>query len=880
MHQRLIVLFVIIFMSVAALMGQTLTITPYGASPAKVLADTVGNPHYLGILDRVYSAMLNVGVETQMYFKGTKSTQLLSPAWTVKSAPAGSAASVTVTVNVDTSNQVAIFTPDVVGTYILEFADGSLTAEVTINAGTYLGVEAGAVNCKMCHKGKYDEWMGTGHYDIFYEAMTGTLSNHYSNSCVSCHTTGYDLDADNQGFDDRTQLINGVDSVWAYPDSLAPGTWDALWALYPNSMQMSRIQCESCHGPGSAHNGVVSNNKMESSLEVGVCATCHDDNHYHVYPSQWESSAHSDPPYRASWSSGCANCHTGTGFVQFAKGETVTSNQTFPITCAACHDPHSAENAHQVRLVTATLTNGEVVPDNVGTGGLCMNCHKSRRDAATYTNASGSHYGPHYATQADILIGTNVVTFGKKLPTSAHLASTGDACVTCHMYESGAHGEHDAEGNLTTAGMHSFSMVSKDGVDNVAACQDCHGNIGTSFGDKKFYMNGVADHDGDGVEEGLQDEVHGLMEEVGALLPASDPHAETDNTWTLTELKAAYNHRMVYYDHSYGIHNPAFTVALLKVSMAALVNGAVEGEIVAIDDVPNDQGKQVKIIWDKFVDDGLGVDPVEKYIVKRFDGDSTVWTGVGEHTADGSARYALVVPTLFDSTADGANMTQFKVVALTQGGAVHESVPADGYSVDNLIPQAPKNFNAKLAGGTVNLSWEETGDPDVNYYRLFRSTDEGFVPSEANAIGTTTSLEFVDDPATNLNYFYKVVAVDFSGNQGALSTELNVNLTSIRNDGGVPQEFALSQNYPNPFNPTTQIDFAIKNNAHVTLTVYNSIGQEVRTLMDQELTTGVYSVSFDGTGLSSGVYFYRIQATGSNGEGMQFNAMHKMLLMK
>ena len=71
-----------------------------------------------------------------------------------------------------------------------------------------------------------------------------------------------------------------------------------------------------------------------------------------------------------------------------------------------------------------------------------MNCHQSRRDAATYTNQPGSHYGPHYAPQADMLIGTNVATFGKTLPTSPHISALENACVDCHMHERGDHGEH------------------------------------------------------------------------------------------------------------------------------------------------------------------------------------------------------------------------------------------------------------------------------------------------------------------------------------------------------------------------------------------------------------------------------------------------------
>jgi hypothetical protein len=75
-----------------------------------------------------------------------------------------------------------------------------------------------------------------------------------------------------------------------------------------------------------------------------------------------------------------------------------------------------------------------------------------------------------------------------------------------------------------------------------------------------------------------------------------------------------------------------------------------------------------------------------------------------------------------------------------------------------------------------------------------------------------------------------------------------------------PIDFALEQNYPNPFNPTTNITYAIPSDGRVTLKVYNSIGQEVATLVDDNLTTGRYVATWDAKGLASGVYFYRMQA--------------------
>ena len=98
--------------------------------------------------------------------------------------------------------------------------------------------------------------------------------------------------------------------------------------------------------------------------------------------------------------------------------------------------------------------------------------------------------------------------------------------------------------------------------------------------------------------------------------------------------------------------------------------------------------------------------------------------------------------------------------------------------------------------------------------------------------------------------------------------------TAIEGDVSGPTGYRLSQNYPNPFNPTTQISFTIQQQSLTTLTVYNSRGQVVETLLDnQSMAPGTHQVSFNGAGLPTGVYFYGLTAG-------TFSDMRKMVLMK
>lgn len=572
MLKRLTILLGVMLMLGSAALAQTLTLETYGISPR------VADENADDIFEYPYNGLTSVGVGTMVYLKVTADQPFENPTWTLPETPDGSNPTFGDTMT-EGDNVIYIqFTPDLSGKYIVEFSDFGLTTEITLNAAMYLGYKGGEIGCLNCHNNSLydfvgDKWQATGHFSIMERGLDGKLGSHYGESCLSCHSTGYDANptADNGGFDDRE---------FVFPDSLYEGQWDNMVLQYPDAMGLARIQCESCHGPGSNHYGQTGNNAMVVSLETANCAYCHDDGHYHVYPEQWDVSAHAIGNYvgYAGTRAGCANCHSGSGFVAYVKNGQQPLNEAPPaieITCATCHDPHDASNPSQLRLVSATLANGYEVPLQ-NEGRLCINCHQGRRDAKEYTNDYlnnlSSHFGPHYGTQGDLLTGQNAITWGYEVGSSPHLQAIEKACVGCHMAE----GSTDESGNSQLAGKHTFSMRTPEGEANVLACEPCHGDVGDDFNVKKLYINGIADHDGDGIDEGLQDEVHGLLEELYNLLPndGAGHLAITDSSVTLLEAQAAYNYLMIEDDRSLGIHNPEFAVELLQLTI-----GVVKGEI-------------------------------------------------------------------------------------------------------------------------------------------------------------------------------------------------------------------------------------------------------------------------------------------------------------
>ena len=160
----------------------------------------------------------------------------------------------------------------------------------------------------------------------------------------------------------------------------------------------------------------------------------------------------------------------------------------------------------------------------------------------------------------------------------------------------------------------------------------------------------------------------------------------------------------------------------------------------------------------------------------------------------------------------------------------------------------------------------------VGYYY-----DEGRFDFVYNMVSYTTN------PISDIEVFIKDKRPNiwWAGNGSTLVYRLSEYLiTEVKNDFfSSPQIFSLAQNFPNPFNPTTIIQYSIPYESNANITVYNTLGQIVKTFNEGEKEAGSYTINFNGEGLSSGVYFYSINAVSVDGV-KNFRATKKMLLVK
>jgi hypothetical protein len=318
--------------------------------------------------------------------------------------------------------------------------------------------------------------------------------------------------------------------------------------------------------------------------------------------------------------------------------------------------------------------------------------------------------------------------------------------------------------------------------------------------------------------------------------------------------------------------------------------GAIAGDpypfITSIADIGNDQGRKVKVRFDRSGGDDAGAvaNPVTRYVVFRRDAPApatsalesaapgkmldTGWTEVGSVSAFAAASYGIDVPTIGDSTiALGQYHSVFRVRAATDRPSLYFTSEQDsGYSLDNLAPGIPGSF-LYTAG---DLTWDESSAGDFDYFSIYGAN--------TNSFGAATLVDYAVGPTLDVTaspyVYYFVTATDFSGNEGKPAV-----VNTLSGVGGTPKSYVLSVgNYPNPFNPRTTIRYTVPSRGAVSIVVYDAHGARVATLFNGERAAGAYSVTWDGRTddaavAASGVYFARIEHNGAT-------RTRKMMLLK
>ncbi len=373
-------------------------------------------------------------------------------------------------------------------------AEEGVVATPTGWTGGYLGVET----CGECHDGSFmpdvvSAWQETGHATKFEDTFASYSEN--TDYCIACHTTGYDVEKDNGGFDDLARAAG-----WD-PEEENIGSWVASTGLDgvkdSAAGRLMNIQCENCHGGATNEEGDMHQYMVDWS--PNACDACHGQ------IDQLENASHvtgthvggQDEHYAGG---SCGYCHTGQGYVvETIRGEErIYPEDATPdkpanmlalgaqplIGCPTCHDPHKATFPEQETLEDGSIKVfskqlrawGDVpIPAGVtvdaGISATCVNCHHNKRDVEYMDNfvATGEGRSVHYSAQADVFFGVGAYDYSGALTfsNSIHTTLVKHACVECHMaptpgLDSHADPYDPEQPGHNELGGHSFAMSVED----------------------------------------------------------------------------------------------------------------------------------------------------------------------------------------------------------------------------------------------------------------------------------------------------------------------------------------------------------------------------------------------------------------------------------
>ena len=244
------------------------------------------------------------------------------------------------------------------------------------------------------------------------------------------------------------------------------------------------------------------------------------------------------------------------------------------------------------------------------------------------------------------------------------------------------------------------------------------------------------------------------------------------------------------------------------------------------------------------------------------------------------------------NNADGIDVTNLNLgIAFSQGlFLTHDGTNPGPYSIKGCkyqdlgltvdvnywnprnypLPVELVSFSAVAKGNKVILNWETATEVNNYGFEIHRRANEddwitlGFVDGHGNSNSPKIYSFSDNNPTGGTKFSYRLKQIDNDG---------TYEYSDIVEVEFVPTEFALYQNYPNPFNPTTKIKYSIPRASNVTIKVFDILGEEVITLVNEKQEAGTYNVDFDGSNLDSGIYIYQMQAE-------DFSSTKKMLIIK
>ena len=195
--------------------------------------------------------------------------------------------------------------------------------------------------------------------------------------------------------------------------------------------------------------------------------------------------------------------------------------------------------------------------------------------------------------------------------------------------------------------------------------------------------------------------------------------------------------------------------------------------------------------------------------------------------------------------------------------------------------RTPLSFFILLDGG---VSWVEQASSNLKslFDVIFTDTNNGWVVGNYGTILRTTNggtewIPQISGAINSLNGVYFIDALNgwTVGIDGTILQTTNGGVSFVEEEqiDEIPTEFLLSQNFPNPFNPSTSIQYSVSSRQFVSLKVFDVLGNEIETLVNEEKQAGTYEVTWYAKALPSGVYFYQLKAG-------EFTAVKKMILLK